>query len=471
MPADISKHPQHRHHRPHRCRQDHGHRADAVLQRREAPRWARSIRARPTTDDDPEESERGITIYSACVHVPVEGRASINLIDTPGHVDFTAEVERSLRVLDGGVVVFSAREGVEAQSETVWRQADKYHVPRLAFINKLDREGADFDGRVDEIRERLARQPGRRADSRRPGPAARRQPVPRRDRPGRDEAAHVSRGQGGQRSRRRRDSRRTCADEAELWRERMLESLYNFSNELMELALAEEPIPEPLIRKVLREATLHLQIQPVLCGSALHGIGVQPLLDAVAAYLPSPLGRAAGRRHRPRTKAQGKSKSGRSRRRRAPKRSAASRIRASRSAAWCSRCCRTRRATWPGCASTPACSKANSRVLNSGKDKKENVAQLWRIHASKKDEQLESAAGRRHRRRHRPARLDHRRHALRHARADPARVDRVSRDGHLDGDRAGEHGRPQEAGRHARHAPQAGSDVSRRARTRKPARR
>ena len=99
------------------------------------------------TDFDPEEQQRGITIYAACVTFPWND-CTINLIDTPGHVDFTAEVERSLRVLDGGVVVFSAREGVEAQSETVWRQADKYHVPRIAFINKMDREGADFDGTV-----------------------------------------------------------------------------------------------------------------------------------------------------------------------------------------------------------------------------------------------------------------------------------------------------------------------------------
>ncbi len=106
------------------------------------------------TDYDPEEQERGITIQSACVTFPWH-ETTINLIDTPGHVDFTAEVERSLRVLDGGVVVFSAREGVEAQSETVWRQADKYHVPRIAFINKMDREGADFYGTLDEIGERL----------------------------------------------------------------------------------------------------------------------------------------------------------------------------------------------------------------------------------------------------------------------------------------------------------------------------
>ena len=107
------------------------------------------------TDFDPEEQQRGITIYSACVTFPWKD-FTINLIDTPGHVDFTAEVERSLRVLDGGVVVFSGiNEGVEAQSETVWRQADKYRVPRIAFINKLDREGADFYGTVEEIRKRL----------------------------------------------------------------------------------------------------------------------------------------------------------------------------------------------------------------------------------------------------------------------------------------------------------------------------
>ena len=110
------------------------------------------------TDYDPEERERGITINSACVTFNWKDWV-YNLIDTPGHVDFTAEVERALRVLDGGVVVFSAREGVEAQSETVWRQADRYHVPRIAFINKMDREGADFYGTVDEIRERLGAHP------------------------------------------------------------------------------------------------------------------------------------------------------------------------------------------------------------------------------------------------------------------------------------------------------------------------
>src|SRR2546423_1552687 len=110
------------------------------------------------TDYDPEEQERGITIYSACI--PFRWRdCTINLIDTPGHVDFTAEVERSLRVLDGAVVVFDAQKGVEAQSETVWRQADKYQVPRMVFINKMDVVGANFANAVQEVRERLEGHP------------------------------------------------------------------------------------------------------------------------------------------------------------------------------------------------------------------------------------------------------------------------------------------------------------------------
>src|SRR5438270_6809121 len=110
------------------------------------------------TDYDQEEQERGITIYSACIPFQWQG-CTVNLIDTPGHVDFTAEVERSLRVLDGAVVVFDAQNGVEAQSETVWRQADKYHVPRLVFVNKMDIVGADFANVLEEIRERLEGRP------------------------------------------------------------------------------------------------------------------------------------------------------------------------------------------------------------------------------------------------------------------------------------------------------------------------
>ena len=240
-----------------------------------------------TTDDDAEEAERGITIYSACVQFPWND-VVINLIDTPGHVDFTAEVERSLRVLDGGVVVFSAREGVEAQSETVWRQANKYHVPRIAFINKLDREGADFDAVFEEIESRLHARPVALQIPVGQGPAHTAKPFRGVIDLVKMQMLAFPEGKDGNKII-RSEIPADMADEAQHWRERLLESLYDFSNELMELALAEEEIPEALIHKVVRQATVHLQIQPVLCGSALHGMGVQPILDAVAAYLPSPL--------------------------------------------------------------------------------------------------------------------------------------------------------------------------------------
>jgi elongation factor G len=197
------------------------------------------------TDFDPEEQERGITIYSAAVTFRWQD-VTVNLIDTPGHVDFTAEVERSLRVLDGAVVVFSAREGVEAQSETVWRQADKYGVPRIALVNKLDREGADFFGTVRQIEERLAARPLVLQVPLGLGPPHVKEPF------------------------------------------RGLVDLFDFSDELAEMALGELPIPVELIRKAIRQATIARQVVPVLCGSALDCIGVQPVLDAVAWYLPSP---------------------------------------------------------------------------------------------------------------------------------------------------------------------------------------
>src|SRR4051794_38943210 len=191
------------------------------------------------TDSDAEEQERGITIYAACVTFPWR-ESTINLLDTPGHVDFTAEGERCLRVLDGAVVVFSAREGVEAQSETVWRQADKYRVPRIAFINKLDREGADFEAVLGEISSRLHA-----------NPVAIQIPVGL----GPQHVANPFRGvidlvtmqlltfAGDKESREyeKSDIPADLQDEAEAWREQMLEKLYNYSNELMELALAEQP--------------------------------------------------------------------------------------------------------------------------------------------------------------------------------------------------------------------------------------
>ncbi len=254
------------------------------------------------TDFDPEEQARGITIYGAAVsfdwppatsdaRVSIdEPRVHINLIDTPGHVDFTAEVERSLRVLDGAVCIFSAREGVEAQSETVWKQADKYHVPRLCFINKLDREGADFSGTFNQIRQQLGANPVAIELPLGEGPAH--MPDPFRGvidliemKLFRFDPETMGKTVSGA------EIPEEVADGAQQWRETLLEELSNHSDELMTLVMEEKPVPSELIRKVLREATLAYQLQPVLCGSSLHYIGVQPLLDAVMHFLPSPLDR------------------------------------------------------------------------------------------------------------------------------------------------------------------------------------
>ena len=245
------------------------------------------------TDFDPEEQERGITIYSAAVSFRWQD-VTVNLIDTPGHVDFTAEVERSLRVLDGAVVVFSAREGVEAQSETVWRQADRYGVPRLALVNKLDREGADFFGTVKQIEERLGARPLVLQVPLGMGPPHVTNPFrglvdlltmelltfpPKEEALSGDEKGlEVARG----------PIPPEMANLAAEWREQLVSTLFDFSDEVAELALAEAPIPPELMRKVIRQATITRLVVPVLAGSALDCIGVQPVLDGVAWYLPSP---------------------------------------------------------------------------------------------------------------------------------------------------------------------------------------
>lgn len=335
------------------------------------------------TDIDPEEQERGITIYSACVTFEWE-QVHINLLDTPGHVDFTAEVERCLRVLDGAVVVFSAREGVEAQSETVWRQADKYKVPRIAFINKMDREGANFEQVLDEIESRLS---GGTADDRGAQPVAIQIPVgsgpAHHDDPFRAVIDLVefkmltftdSSGKGNPDQVVRAEIPAELLDEATMWRQAMLEKLYGLSDELTELALEEQPIPAELIHKVLRAGTIHLQIHPVLCGSALHGMGVQPVLDAVAAYLPSPAEMPP---------VEGKS---------LKKKEGVEQRKPSSSEPFCGLVfkvlpAKTGDLSWVRVYSGSL--KANTRALNAGKDKKENIAQLWHIHATKKEEQID----------------------------------------------------------------------------------
>jgi elongation factor G len=245
------------------------------------------------TDFDPEEQERGITIYSAAVSFPWRDTV-VNLIDTPGHVDFTAEVERSLRVLDGAVVVLSAREGVEAQSETVWRQADRYAVPRIVLVNKLDREGASFFGTIDQIRERLKAEPLLLQIPVGIGPPHVADPfrgvidlitMEAVTFPPKDE---VLSGAAAAVEPIRSSIPAELEAEAAKWREQLVSTLFDYSDELAELAIAEAAIPVDLMRATVRKATLHRKVIPVLAGSALDCIGVQPVLDAVAWYLPSP---------------------------------------------------------------------------------------------------------------------------------------------------------------------------------------
>lgn len=234
-----------------------------------------------TMDWMEQEKARGITITAAVTTCPWNDH-EIHLIDTPGHVDFTVEVERSLRVLDGCVSVFCAVGGVEPQSETVWRQAEKYEVPRVAFVNKMDRIGADFMQVVKDMREKLSANP-----------------VPIQLPIGREsgfegvidlikmEAVRFS-GEHGEVAERSEIPADAMA-EAEAGREAMLEALGDVDDAIAEAFLAGEPISEESIHAVLRKGTLNNQIQPMLCGSALRDKGVLPLLDAIVAYLPSPL--------------------------------------------------------------------------------------------------------------------------------------------------------------------------------------
>ncbi len=235
-----------------------------------------------TMDFLEEEQRRGITIQSAATTCEWNG-VTINIIDTPGHVDFTAEVERSLRVLDGAVAVFDAVSGVEAQSETVWRQADRYKVPRMCFINKMDRVGADFYASLSSITDRLGARP-----------VALHMPVgiekdfnavidlvamrlyqflPESD--GRAFEDH--------------EIPAELLEEAQARRHDLCEVAAEFDDELLDLFVEDQPIPNDMLQRAIRSGTLSIEITPVLCGSALKHKGVPLLLDAVVDFLPSPL--------------------------------------------------------------------------------------------------------------------------------------------------------------------------------------
>ncbi|HVD03279.1 MAG TPA: elongation factor G [Candidatus Dormibacteraeota bacterium] len=230
-----------------------------------------------------QEQERGITITSAATAAEWHGH-QINIIDTPGHVDFTVEVERSLRVLDGAIAVFDAVSGVEPQSETVWRQADRYDVPRICFINKMDRLGADFDAAVTSIRERLG---------------ARAVPVqlPIGAEEGfegvvdliRQKAVVYTDDLGTALD--TKDIPESLRDRVKSARQELVEAAAEFDDELMQAYLDDSPVADQALSAALRRGVVSAEIFPVLCGAALRNRGVQPLLDAVVEFLPSPLDR------------------------------------------------------------------------------------------------------------------------------------------------------------------------------------
>jgi elongation factor G len=234
-----------------------------------------------TMDWMEQEQERGITITSAATTCEWRDHR-INIIDTPGHVDFTVEVERSLRVLDGAIALFDSVAGVEPQSETVWRQADKYHVPRIAFINKMDRIGADFDMSVQTMIDRLGAHPvpvqlpiGAEADLVGIIDLIGMKAIIYKDELGKDFDVI--------------DIPEEHQERAQAAREHLLDEVSHYDDELVELILEEAEIPHDKLKAAIRQATLDLKMTPVFCGSAFKNKGVQPLLDAVLDYLPSPL--------------------------------------------------------------------------------------------------------------------------------------------------------------------------------------
>ena len=251
-----------------------------------------------TTDWMEQEKERGITITSAAVTAFWKG-TQINVIDTPGHVDFTVEVERALRVLDGAVAVFDGKEGVEPQSETVWRQADKYNVPRICFINKMDKLGADFDFSVKTIKERLHATPvvitfpiGAENEFDGVVDVLKQKAIrfPDKDADGVDTRGNLVVEE---------DIPADLADQAEEYRLEAMEAAAEANDELMEKYLEEGDLTDAEILEGLRIRTIASEIYPVYCGSAYKNKGVQPMLDGVVNFLPSPLDIAATEGFRP----------------------------------------------------------------------------------------------------------------------------------------------------------------------------
>jgi len=234
-----------------------------------------------TMDWMPQEQERGITITSAVTTCFWRDHV-IQIIDTPGHVDFTIEVERALRVLDGAIVIFSAVEGVEPQSETIWFQSLRYRVPKICFVNKMDRIGADFFGVIQQMKERLGANPlpiqipwGKEGEFRGVVDLIRMKAILWEDHTG-EKFVEV-------------EVPEDLLEEAEALRENMLEKVVETDEELLEKYLDGRTLSEREIKEAIRRATIEQRLQPVLCGAALRNKGIQPLIDAIVDYLPSPL--------------------------------------------------------------------------------------------------------------------------------------------------------------------------------------
>lgn len=323
-------------------------------------------------DFDPEEQARGITIHAAATTCPWADH-TINLIDTPGHVDFTAEVERSLRVLDGAITVFCGVAGVEAQSETVWRQADRYKVPRLIFINKLDRTGADFARVVADIKERLNSNP-----------------VPVILPLGQEAAlngfidvieqkAYVYTDELGNKF----EETEINEDQhvtAQIEREHLIEHVAEFDDEMMHAYLEHLTITNEMIRRAIRKGTILGKVNPVLCGSALKKRNIQPLLDAVVAYLPSPADIGVYHAHLP-----GKDKET------TPVELHPDPNEPFAGLAFKIASDQHGDLTWIRIYSGSL--KAGTRILNANRDKKEIVSRLWRMHADERIRVDEAVAG------------------------------------------------------------------------------
>jgi len=323
-------------------------------------------------DFDPEEQQRGITIHSAATTLPWKGR-TINLIDTPGHVDFTIEVERSLRVLDGAVVVFCAVGGVEAQSETVWHQADKYHVPRIVFINKLDRVGADWERVLAEIRERLhpAAVPiqlpiGQGADFRGIVDLVRMRAYYYCNDLGTDVEET--------------DIPPDMRDPAEHAREELVARAGEVCERLMAKYLEDHAVGVEDLQSAIRLGCIQSKLIPCLCGAALKNKGIQLLMDAVADYLPSPLDVGAVTGHAPGKRGEVKEVQVE------PDPDApfvGLVFKISADAHGDLHWVRVYRGRL----------RAGTRVLNPSRDKKENIQRLWRMHAEERIREDEVIAG------------------------------------------------------------------------------